>query len=115
MTLGLVAAHFRIPQTTWLHLHLTFLLMSLYILVGGGVNEVFLRVHMLRLLAPTLNSPAVGLTHFGVIVVFLALIGYFNAMVLRRSRTRRQAPLDESAESLDEQPVVSTALSRALR
>ena len=62
---------------------------SLYILVGGGVNEMFLRVDVLRRLAPTLNSPAVGLTHLGVIIVFLALIGYFNAARLRKSRKKR--------------------------
>jgi len=35
-------------------------LASLYILVGGGVNEVFLRVDVLRRLAPSLNSRVVG-------------------------------------------------------
>jgi len=71
--------------------HLTCLLTSLYLLVGGGVNEVFLRVDILRQLAPSLNSPIVGLTHLAVQVLFLTLIVYFNAMVLRRSRTRRPA------------------------
>jgi uncharacterized membrane protein len=107
-TAGVLAAHFKIPQKAWLHLHLTCLLTSLYILVGGGVNEVFLRVDVLRRLAPSLNSPAVGLTHLGVIIVFLALIGYFNAMVLRRSRTKRRARPNESAESFGEQRVAST-------
>jgi hypothetical protein len=65
-------------------------LTSLYILVGGGANEIFLRVDFLHRLAPTLNSPAVGFTHLGVIIVFLALIGYFNAALLRKSRDRRR-------------------------
>ena len=91
MTVGVLAAHFKIPPKAWLHLHLTCLLTSLCILVGGGVNEMFLRVGVLRRLAPTLNSPAVGLTHLAVDVCFLMLIGYFNAVVLRRSRTRRLA------------------------
>jgi uncharacterized membrane protein len=39
-TAGVLAAHFRIPQKAWLHVHLTCLLTSLYILVGGGVNKV---------------------------------------------------------------------------
>ena len=91
-TVGILAAHFRIPLKAWLHLHLTCLLTSFYILVGGGVNEVFLRVDILRRLAPTLNSPAVGLTHLAVQIFFLTLIGYFNAMVPRESlklKTRR--------------------------
>jgi hypothetical protein len=89
-TAGVLAAHFKIPQKAWLHLHLTCLLTSLYILVGGGVNEMFLRVDVLRRLAPTLNSPAVGLTHLGVIILFLALIGYFNAALRRKLRERRR-------------------------
>ena len=108
MTAGVLAAHFKIPQKAWLHLHLTRLLTSLYILVGGGVNEIFLRVDFLQRLAPTLNSPAVGLTHLGAIIVFLALIGYFNAALLRESRKRRRVPSNESAESLGEHLVAST-------
>ena len=102
MTAGVLAAYFKIPQRAWLHLHLTCLLTSLYILVGGGVNEVFLRVDALRRLAPTLNSLAVGLTHLGVQILFLTLIGYFNAVVLRRSRTKRFAQPNEPAESFGE-------------
>jgi uncharacterized membrane protein len=97
--LGVLAAHFKIPQKGWLHLHLTCLLTSLYILVGGGVNEVFLRVDVLHRLAPTPNSPMVGLTHRGVMIFFLALIGYFNALALGASRGRRWAPPDEAAAS----------------
>jgi len=91
VTVGVLAAHFKVPRRAWLHVHLTCLLTSLYLLVGGGVNEVFLRVDILRQLAPSLNSPIVGLTHLAVQVLFLTLIVYFNAMVLRRSRTRRPA------------------------
>ena len=91
VTVGVLAAHFKVPRRASLHVHLTCLLTSLYLLVGGGVNEVFLRVDILRQLAPSLNSPIVGLTHLAVQVLFLTLIVYFNAMVLRRSRTRRPA------------------------
>ena len=59
-TVGVLAAHFKVPRRAWLHVHLTCLLTSLYILVGGGVNEVFLRVDVLRRLAPSLNSRVVG-------------------------------------------------------
>jgi len=100
-TVGVLAAHFRIPRKAWLHLHLTCLLTSLYILVGGGVNEVFLRVDVLRRLATTLNSPAVGLTHLAVIIVFLALIGYCNAVLLQ-PRTKPLAQANEPAESFGE-------------
>ena len=36
---GVLAARFKIPRKAWLHLRLTCLLTSLYILVGGAVNE----------------------------------------------------------------------------
>jgi len=49
------------------------------------VNEVFLRVNFLRRLVPNLNSPLVGLTHSVVIVLFVVLIGYFNAREWHRS------------------------------
>jgi uncharacterized membrane protein len=106
-TTGVLAAHFKMPRKAWLHLHLTCLLTSLYILVGGGVNEMFLRVDVLRRLAPTLNSPPVGLTHLGVIIVFLALGGYFNAMVLRKSQMRRRAPSSTPAASFGRHEVPS--------
>jgi uncharacterized membrane protein len=88
---GVLAAHLKRPRRAWLHVHLTCLLTSLYLLVGGAVNEVFLRVDVLHRLAPTLNSPAVGLTHFSVQIFFLTLIGCFNAVLPRRSRTKQLA------------------------
>jgi len=101
MTAGILVAHFKMPRRAWLHVHLTCLLASLYILVGGVVNEIFLRVDFLRRLAPTLNSPAVGLTHLAVQILFLMLIGYFNAVVLR-SRTKRSVWPNHPAESFGE-------------
>jgi uncharacterized membrane protein len=100
-TAGVLAAHFKIPRRTWLHVHLICLLTSLYILVGG-VNEMFLRVDVLRQLAPTLDSPAVGLTHLGVQILFLALIGYFNAVASWEPRMKRLAQPNEPAEGFGE-------------
>lgn len=61
---------------------------SYYMLIGSGVNEMFLRVDVLRRLAPVLsNSRVVDMTHFAVMVLFAILIAYFNAAILlRRSR-----------------------------
>jgi len=84
IVLGVTAAHFKIPRRGWMQLHLTCMLLSFYILIGGGVNEVFLRVTFLRRLAPNLDSPIVGMTHFVVMVLFAALIAYFNIKSLMR-------------------------------
>jgi len=91
VTVGILAAHFKIPRRAWLHLHPTCLLASLYILVGGGVNEAFLRVDALHRLAPTpqFSGGRVDPSHGA--DPFLTLIVYFNAMVLRSLRTRRLA------------------------
>ena len=87
--LGFAAAHFKRPRG-WMHLHLTCMVASYYMLIGGGVNEVFLRVDALRRLAPVLsNSRLVDMTHFAIIVLFAILIAYFNAAILLRSRTAR--------------------------
>jgi hypothetical protein len=43
-------------------------------------------VNFLHRLVPNLNSPAVGATHFAVMLFFAGLIAYFNAVTLIRSR-----------------------------
>jgi uncharacterized membrane protein len=86
-SLGFAAAHFKVPRIGWVHVHLTCMLASVYILVGGGVNEVFLRVNVLRRLVPSLNSPIVGMTHLAVMVSFAMLIVYFNVREWQRHVT----------------------------
>ena len=88
---GITAAHFKTPRRGWIHVHLTCMLVSLYILIGGGVNEVFLRVNFLRRLIPNLDSPVVGITHFVVMIFFAGLIAYFNAATLIRLRNMGRA------------------------
>jgi uncharacterized membrane protein len=85
---GFALAHWKVPRRAWMHLHLTCMIASYYMLIGGGVNEVFLRIGALRRIAPdVLNSSVVGLTHFTVMLLFAILIGYFNAaLLLRRPR-----------------------------
>jgi uncharacterized membrane protein len=84
---GFAFAHYK-RLRGWMHLHLTCMIASYYTLIGGGVNEAFVRVDALRNLAPNpLNSPLVGLTHFALMIVFALLIAWFNAaLLLRRPR-----------------------------
>ena len=63
----------------WRHGHLSCMVLSYYMLVGGGVNEFYLRIEALHALAPdVLNSPLVGLTHFAVVLIFIVALIYFN-------------------------------------
>jgi len=76
------AARFKWPRRGWKYIHLTAVLVSYYMLIGGGVNEAFLRVDALhRLGGPSaesvLASPALGLTHFAVMGVFVLLIASY--------------------------------------
>jgi uncharacterized membrane protein len=83
---GFVCVRFRRPRAYWLNAHLTSMVASYYILIGGGVNEVFLRIGFLRAMAPDLNnSPLVGSTHLAVMAVFAILAAYFNVRYWRRA------------------------------
>ena len=83
-TIAFAAARFKFPRKGWVHIHLTAMLTSVYILIGGGVNEVFLRIDALHRWAPNLNSPVVGMTHRMVQIAFVVLIAYFNVREWRR-------------------------------
>jgi uncharacterized membrane protein len=89
--LVLIAAGFAFARYTllrgWMRWHLSCMIASYYVLIGGGVNEAFVRVDALRRVVPDpLHSPLVGLTHFAVMIAFALLIAYFNAALLPRTR-----------------------------
>jgi uncharacterized membrane protein len=100
---GLAAAHFKIPRSGWTHLHLTCMVASFYLLIGGAVNEAFLRVNFLRRLVPDLNSSfAVGVIHISAMILFAALTGYFNVAVMLRARATRGTALGgEAAQQIN--------------
>jgi uncharacterized membrane protein len=74
----------------WKYGHLTCMILSYYVLVGGGVNEVFLRVSALRPIF--FHQPrVVGETHGLVMLAFLVLIlGFIAATAISRLRLRRR-------------------------
>ncbi|HEY3948815.1 hypothetical protein [Phenylobacterium sp.] len=80
----------------WKYGHLTCMLLSYYVLIGGGVNEVFLRVSALRHYIAPKFTPVVGQTHAIVMMSFVVLIlGFALAtavsqvrLVLRRRRAQ---------------------------
>ncbi|MFV4649191.1 DUF2306 domain-containing protein, partial [Mycobacterium tuberculosis] len=53
ITLGLIAvgwltARSHRPPVVWKYVHLSCMILSYYMLIGGGVNEVYLRIDALR-------------------------------------------------------------------
>jgi uncharacterized membrane protein len=81
------AVRFKIPARGWVHVHLTAMLTSVYILFGGAVNEAYLRVDVLRHLSRDLRTTMIDLSHLAVVTVFAALILYFNVREWRRNAT----------------------------
>jgi uncharacterized membrane protein len=58
----------------WKYGHITGMLLSYYVLIGGGVNEVFLRVAPLRRYIVPKTTAVLGLTHMTVMLAMLLLI-----------------------------------------
>ena len=52
--------------------------LSYYLLIGGAMNEAFLRVTVLRVAVPNLNSPVVGVTHMILMLGFVGLWRYLS-------------------------------------
>jgi uncharacterized membrane protein len=90
---GWLAAHFRQPRRLWINIHLSAMIVSYYMLIGGGINEAFLRVDALRaLLGPEMiASPVLGVTHQVVMLVFLVWLVRANVATMRGGRKRRLA------------------------
>lgn len=87
---GWLVAHYKRPRRGWRYLHLTLMLVAAYDLVGGGVNEVYLRVKPLRHFWRD-NFQVIGMTHGLVMMTFLALIVVFliaTAIGARRRAAR---------------------------
>ena len=88
-TLGLVlagyfAAHLRKPVQRWLHLHITCMVLSYYMLIGGLINEAFLRIDSLRQLASTGKFRMVNAAQFLVMLIFGVLLTYLLVTARRR-------------------------------
>jgi uncharacterized membrane protein len=82
-------------HAVWKHVHLSSMILSYYLLIGGGVNEVFLRVHAMRDLVSREGGQIIGLTHGVAMLVFLILLLGWNAAEIVRTllRRRRRATL----------------------
>ncbi|WP_396593055.1 hypothetical protein [Brevundimonas sp. R86498] len=74
----------------WKHVHLSSMILSYYLLIGGGVNEVFLRIDAMRDLVSRQGGQIIGMTHAVVMLVFLVLLLGWNAAELVRSLLRRR-------------------------
>jgi uncharacterized membrane protein len=92
---GWGAARLIRQHGAWKHVHLSSMILSYYLLIGGGVNEVYLRIDAMRALLNREGPQLIGMTHGVVMLVFLVLLLGWNIaeivrMVIRnRRRTTR--------------------------
>jgi len=102
ITLGLIAvgwlaARFHQPPVVWKHVHLSCMILSYYMLIGGGVNEVYLRIDALRALVNHDGLRIISQTHSVVMLIFLILLVGWNLSeiiraIVRRTRRRPTTP-----------------------
>jgi uncharacterized membrane protein len=71
-------AHFRRPRALWLRFHIVSTVLTYYLLIGGGVNEVFIRVDVVRRLSGGFGSPANLMTHRVVLGLTVIALIWFN-------------------------------------
>lgn len=95
ITLGLIAvgwlaARLHQPRPVWRYVHLSAMILSYYLLIGGGVNEVYLRIGVLRDYVSVNGGQVIGQTHGLVMLGFLILLLGWNAVELARALLRRR-------------------------
>jgi uncharacterized membrane protein len=83
--LAYLFAHFRRPAKLWLRGHIASTVLTYYLLLGGGVNEAFLRIDTLRRLSGGFPSPLISATH----LVLMTLTALALAWLMMNSRERR--------------------------
>jgi uncharacterized membrane protein len=77
----------------WRFVHLSSMILSYYMLIGGGVNEVYLRIDALKAILNREGPQLIGMTHGVVMLVFLVLLLAWNGAEIVRmvQRTRRRS------------------------
>ena len=87
----------RQRRAVWAYIHPIAMLLTYYILVGGLINEMFVRVTVLRAMVGSgrsfFASPIVGLTQSAAMLLFIVMLVYFVVRVaLWRSKPATAQP-----------------------
>lgn len=79
-----IAARWHRPRRFWLPIHVTATVLSYWSLLGGGVNEVWLRVDALHAIAQRTRGIPIGVTHTALWTATVAVLVYYLVKVSRR-------------------------------
>ena len=86
---GWAFGHFHRPRRIWNFGHLSCMIVSFYLLIGGGVNEVYLRIACLHDMAIATDGTIVERTHQVLQLLFLVMLIGWNIFELVRARLAR--------------------------
>jgi uncharacterized membrane protein len=82
--LAFAFARFKRPRRAWLRGHIISVALTYYLLLGGGVNEAFLRIDFLRHMSGGFPSPLANMTQLALLMLTAVALVWFN-----RSSTQR--------------------------
>jgi hypothetical protein len=94
IAIGWAAGRFHQPKWLWKPIHLTCMLLSLYMIIGGGINEAFLRVAWLREHGKAIW---IGQAHAFTLLGFVLLILLLNFVQLFQFLRARFVKKDKDA------------------
>jgi uncharacterized membrane protein len=85
-------------HVAWKHVHLSCMILTYYMLIGGGVNEVYLRIDALKGILNQEGPGLIAMTHRIVMLIFLILLLGWNASEIGKMtmRKRRRARISDS-------------------
>lgn len=90
IVVGWLSARTHWPRPIWRYVHLSCMIGSYYMLIGGGVNEVFLRVYAMRDLLNSQGEIMLALTHGSLMLFFFLLLLGWNGVEIARGLARRR-------------------------
>ncbi len=97
ITIGWLAGRFHQPKWLWKPIHLTCMLISVYMIFGGGINEVFLRVPYLREHGKAIwiqNAHAFTFMGFVLLILLLNFVQLFQFVRAKfRDKDKNALPL----------------------
>jgi len=98
MAAGWGAARMIRRHVAWKHVHLSCMILTYYMLIGGGVNEVYLRIDALKVILNQEGPGLIAMTHRIVMLVFLILLLGWNASEIGKlaMRKRQRASIPDS-------------------
>lgn len=83
----------RQARAPWAYLHPAMMVLSYYLLIGGAVNEVFVRILALHPLVARTHGAVIGITHGMAILAAFGVLTYFMGKIAAYREAERSGTL----------------------